>query len=103
MNAARELDVRQIRRAVRTLLRQQGGTVLARLAVCHATVRIECRFGGGHAFMNAHASNDVGAAALQLAQGAVRAECQRVGRQLLQWECSGRSQPSAGAELTRAA
>lgn len=102
MHATNDADVRHVRRAVRALLRQMGGTMIVQLRGCGAVVRMECSLQDGVALFVARSSSDAGMAVVVRSKLGVDAECTRAGCELQRLESSA-PQSSASAPLTRAA
>ena len=83
----------QLRRAVRSLLGQRGGTMLMRAWGSDAEVRIECSVADGEASVLVSTPDAELASAVRGMVGLVRHECARAGTALARVECIGPAQP----------
>ena len=83
------LVVTQVRRALRSLLGQRGGTMLLRAWEGGGEVRIDCSVSGATAVADIECGDESCAAAIRAASVELQAECARRGCALAQIECRG--------------
>lgn len=94
-------DVRRLRRALRALLRQRGGSMVMRLPACGAPVRMDCSLDGCLAAVVIRSGTATVHSIAQMAFAALQAECARAGYRDAAIECAA-STP-VDAPLNRAA
>jgi hypothetical protein len=87
--AADPLLIAQVRRALRSLLGQRGGTMLLRAWDSGAEVRIDCEVSGASAVAAIRCAAEPCAGAIRAACDALLAECARCGCALARIECTG--------------
>ena len=93
-------DVLRLRRAVRALLRQGGGSMLTRLPESGVTMRLECAMTGDVVAITALSLARSAAELVAHACPGVRLECERVGCRLDRMTCA---RPALADALNRAA
>lgn len=87
--AADPLLVAQVRRALRSLLGQRGGTMLLHAWGSGAQLRVECEVAGASAAVTVACSDDAVASALDRGADELLSECVRCGCALARIRCAG--------------
>jgi hypothetical protein len=96
-------DALQLRRAVRVLLRQRGGTMLTTLPACGVKLRVECTLASRGASIDVSCEATVTAEDVDMIARfapAVRMECDRARCRMDRFECAV---PATAEALPRAA
>lgn len=84
----------QVRRAIRSLVGQRGGTMLMHAWGGGAVVRVECSVSGAAAVIAVRCEDEAVAAVIRAAGSMMAEECARCGCALARVECAG---PAAAA------
>lgn len=79
----------QLRRAIRALIGQRGGTMLLAAWPTGASVRIDCAIAGATANVDIATNDDATAVAIRAVEDAVSTECARCGCALVRVSCTG--------------